>query len=110
MNNHTKVQQEIEGTDKKPTNGQDHPPAGPHDKPHLQDESKTPGAGSLPDKDDESVSPGSSWWLCPFGLPEQKRQRSFSQSGATIDRRCVTPAFFASLLYSWIPWRAGCPR
>ncbi len=23
-------------------------PAGPHDKPHLTDESKTPGAGSLP--------------------------------------------------------------
>jgi hypothetical protein len=63
MNKDTKAQQEIEETDKKPVakpaNGQDHPPAGPHDKAHLQDESKTPGAGSLPDKDDESVSPGS---------------------------------------------------
>ncbi len=59
MNKDTKAQQEIEETGKKRVEGQDHPPAGPHDKAHLQDESKTPGAGSLPDKGDESVSPGS---------------------------------------------------
>ncbi len=59
MNKDTKAQQEIEEMNKKPVEGQPHPPAGPHDKAHLQDESKTPGAGSLPDKVEESVSPGS---------------------------------------------------
>jgi len=59
MNKDTKAQQEIEETNKKPVEGRGHPPAGPHDKAHLQDESKTPGAGSLPDKGDDSVSPGS---------------------------------------------------
>jgi hypothetical protein len=59
MNKDTKAQHAIEETGKKPVDGQDHPPAGPHDKEHLQDDSKTPGAGSLPDKSDESVSPGS---------------------------------------------------
>ncbi|WP_313903884.1 hypothetical protein [Rhizobium leguminosarum] len=55
----TKAEQTIEETRKKPVDGQDQPAAGPHDKEHLQDESKTPGAGALPDKGDESVSPGS---------------------------------------------------
>lgn len=50
----------VEEAEKRPLDGQAHPPAGPHNKPHLQDESETPGAGSLPDKRDESVSPGSS--------------------------------------------------
>jgi hypothetical protein len=58
MNKDLTAQQAIEETGKKPADAGDHPPAGPHDKAHLQDESKTPGAGSLPDKDDESVSPG----------------------------------------------------
>jgi len=59
MNKDSQAQQAIEETGKKPSDTADHPPAGPHDKPHLQDESKTPGAGSLPDKDEDSVSPGS---------------------------------------------------
>ncbi|MBY2934472.1 hypothetical protein [Rhizobium leguminosarum] len=58
MDKDTKAQQAIEETGKKPVE-QDQPAAGPHDKEHLQDESKTPGAGALPDKCDESVSPGS---------------------------------------------------
>ncbi len=59
MNKDTEARQEIEETGKKPVDGQDHPPAGQHGKERLQDESKTPGAGTLPDKEDESVSPGS---------------------------------------------------
>jgi len=59
MNKDKKAQQAIEETGKKTAEAGDLPPAGPHDKPHLQDESKTPGAGSLPDKGDDSVSPGS---------------------------------------------------
>jgi hypothetical protein len=59
MDKDTKAQQAIEETGKKPFDGQDQPAAGPHDKEHLQDESKTPGAGALPDEGDESVSPGS---------------------------------------------------
>ncbi|MBX5222939.1 hypothetical protein HJC04_21860 [Rhizobium sp. NLR8a] len=35
------------------------PPAGPHAKDHLIDESKTPGAGALSEKDDQSITPGS---------------------------------------------------
>lgn len=34
------------------------PPAGPHAKARLTDESKTPGAGTLPDAGEESVNPG----------------------------------------------------
>lgn len=30
-------------------------PAGPHDKPELTDEKKTPGSGMLPDRDDKEV-------------------------------------------------------
>lgn len=59
MNKDTKAQQAIEETGKKPADAEDSPPADPHDKPHLQDESKTPGAGSLSDKGDDSVTPGS---------------------------------------------------
>jgi hypothetical protein len=59
MNNDTKAQRGIEETWEKPAGKGDHPAAGPHDKPHLQDESKTPGAGSLQDKGEDSVSPGS---------------------------------------------------
>ncbi len=59
MTSDKKAQQAIEKTGKKPIDIQEHPPAGPHDKDQLQDASKTPGAGTLPDKGEESVSPGS---------------------------------------------------
>jgi len=59
MDKDTRAQQAVEETGTKPAATEHRPPAGPHDQPHLQDESKTPGAGSLPDKGDESVSPGS---------------------------------------------------
>lgn len=38
--------------------GQDLPAAGPHDKKSLQDNSKTPGAGTLPDDKEQDVNPG----------------------------------------------------
>ncbi|MBW6425585.1 hypothetical protein KX729_29700 [Rhizobium sp. XQZ8] len=59
MHKDTKAQEAIEETGNKPAAVEQRPPAGPHDQPHLQDESKTPGAGSLPDNSDNSVSPGS---------------------------------------------------
>jgi hypothetical protein len=59
MNKDKKAQQAIEDTKRQPVRTRDLPAAGPHAKDQLTDESKTPGAGSLPDKDDESVSPGS---------------------------------------------------
>lgn len=59
MNKDTKAQRAIEQTGKKPVKSQEHPPAGPHAKDHLQDGDKTPGAGSLPESNEESVSPGS---------------------------------------------------
>lgn len=34
------------------------PPAGPHAKKELTDNSKTPGSGALPDSDEDSVEPG----------------------------------------------------
>ena len=37
----------------------DLPPAGPHDKPELTDNEKTPGAGSLPDQEGGEVDGGS---------------------------------------------------
>lgn len=33
----------------------DMPPAGPHAKPELIDEEKTPGSGVLPDEDDDAT-------------------------------------------------------
>ena len=57
MSKDTKARKAIEGSDK-PADGDQHPPAGPHAKEHLTDKMKTPGAGSLPDDKDESVSPG----------------------------------------------------
>lgn len=60
MSKDKKAQEAIEETGKRePVDGTEHPAAGPHAKDHLTDDSKTPGTGSLPDKDDESVSPGS---------------------------------------------------
>ena len=50
----------IEESDEKTKQNEDIPAAGPHAKKHLTDESKTPGAGSLPDEDDSEVNPGSS--------------------------------------------------
>lgn len=41
--------------DKQPKPDQKIPPAGPHDKPELTDETKTPGSGILPDKDHKEV-------------------------------------------------------
>ncbi|PZM14928.1 hypothetical protein [Rhizobium tubonense] len=58
MNDDTKAQQAIEETAKKAVGGHELPIAGPHAKDHLIDESKTPGAGTLPDKNDGSVSAG----------------------------------------------------
>jgi hypothetical protein len=55
----TSAQQEIEETDKPLGEVKNHPAAGPHAKSHLTDESRTPGAGSLPDNAEDSVSPGS---------------------------------------------------
>ena len=48
----------VEETDEKTKHNEDMPAAGPHAKKHLTDESKTPGAGSLPDADDDDVNPG----------------------------------------------------
>ena len=58
MNKDTKAQQAIEETGKKPVEDDENPAAGPHAKKHLTDESKTPGTGALPDREDDSVSPG----------------------------------------------------
>jgi hypothetical protein len=58
MDENKKAREAIEGLDAKPTEGLKPPVAGPHAKKGLTDESKTPGAGALPDRDDESVMPG----------------------------------------------------
>ncbi|OWV72797.1 hypothetical protein ATY76_08320 [Rhizobium sp. R339] len=59
MNDNEKPRADVEGADKKPAETDKNPPAGPHAKDHLIDQSKTPGAGSLPAKDEQSVNPGS---------------------------------------------------
>jgi hypothetical protein len=46
-------------TNRDPPNRKEIPPAGPHARDELTDRSKTPGAGSLPEKDEESITPGS---------------------------------------------------
>ena len=43
------------GREKTNENGRKESPAGPHDKPELTDEKKTPGSGMLPDRDDKNV-------------------------------------------------------
>lgn len=60
-NDDKKAQKAIEAQPKKKktANSRDHPAAGPHAKEHLTDESKTPGAGTLPKADEGSVDPGS---------------------------------------------------
>ncbi|MDM9625198.1 hypothetical protein QTL95_04770 [Rhizobium sp. S152] len=58
MDKGSKAQQAVEETGRKPVNPKDHPAAGPHAKDHLTDKTKTPGTGSLSEKDDASVSPG----------------------------------------------------
>lgn len=40
--------------------GTKHPPAGPHSKPELTDEEKTPGAGTLPDVNEDDVGDAAS--------------------------------------------------
>ncbi|AGS25737.1 hypothetical protein [Rhizobium etli] len=59
MNDGEKARADVEGTDKETADARKNPPAGPHAKDHLIDESKTPGAGSLPEKDEQSTTPGS---------------------------------------------------
>ncbi|MBX5179837.1 hypothetical protein HJB77_26830 [Rhizobium lentis] len=59
MNDGEKARAEIEGTEKETADARKSPPAGPHAKDHLIDESKTPGAGALSEKDDQSITPGS---------------------------------------------------
>ncbi len=60
LNDDTRAQQAIEETEKGkvPVDGQELPTSGPHAAKRLTDESKTPGTGALPDREDESVSPG----------------------------------------------------
>ncbi|MGO4624406.1 hypothetical protein AB4Z34_30680 [Ensifer sp. 2YAB10] len=59
MSKDKKAQEAIEETGKESAGGEHLPTAGPHAKDRLTDKSKTPGTGSLPDNDDESVVPGS---------------------------------------------------
>ncbi|XKM42969.1 hypothetical protein A4U53_034700 (plasmid) [Rhizobium ruizarguesonis] len=59
MDEDKKAQAAIEETDKKLDQVQKSPQAGPHAQDHLTDKSKTPGAGSLPERDEEAVIPGS---------------------------------------------------
>ena len=54
-----KAQQAIEAqTKRNPASSAEHPPAGPHAEKHLIDETKTAGAGTLPEAGEESVDPG----------------------------------------------------
>ena len=41
--------------DQRPKPDQKIPPAGPHDRPELTDENRTPGSGVMPDKDHKEV-------------------------------------------------------
>jgi len=58
MNKDKKAREAVEGVQEE-IDGSDNPAAGPHAKKELVDRSKTPGSGSLPDEEEESVSPGS---------------------------------------------------
>ncbi|MBB3166516.1 hypothetical protein FHS25_007033 [Rhizobium laguerreae] len=59
MDEDSKAQLAIEGADKELNQAKKNPQAGPHTQDHLTDESKTPGAGTLPERDEETVTPGS---------------------------------------------------
>ncbi|WP_348646611.1 hypothetical protein [Rhizobium leguminosarum] len=59
MDEDRKAQLAIEGTDKELKQPKKIPQAGPHAQDHLTDQSKTPGAGSLPEQNEETVTPGS---------------------------------------------------
>nr|WP_315860498.1 hypothetical protein [Rhizobium leguminosarum] len=59
MDEDKNAQAAIERTDKKLDWTQTNPQAGPHAQDHLTDKSKTPGAGSLPERNEEDVTPGS---------------------------------------------------
>ncbi|TPP05431.1 hypothetical protein [Rhizobium glycinendophyticum] len=48
MNTTSTSQHDKAVADQKGSSAKDLPAAGPHDKPELQDQMKTPGAGSLP--------------------------------------------------------------
>ncbi|MBN9029634.1 MAG: hypothetical protein BGO05_29855 [Rhizobiales bacterium 63-7] len=52
------AQKAVEKTRDAPAGAKPPPPAGPHAKERLTDESKTPGAGTLPDAKEKSVNPG----------------------------------------------------
>jgi hypothetical protein len=58
MDTDKKAQHAIEETGQEPRGTNKSPAAGPHAEQRLTDNSKTPGAGALPDPEDESVSPG----------------------------------------------------
>lgn len=58
-NEDKKAQDVVEDTDRHARGGRKTPPAGPHAKDRLTDESKTPGGGSLTDSEEASVEPGS---------------------------------------------------
>jgi hypothetical protein len=58
MDENKQAQEAIEEVDAKPTQGLNLPVAGPHAKERLTDKSKTPGAGTLSDGDDENATPG----------------------------------------------------
>ena len=58
MNNEKTAQQEVEGVDQDKSPENSTPAAGPHAQPGLTDDSKTPGAGTLPEADERSVDPG----------------------------------------------------
>ncbi|MBX4867265.1 MULTISPECIES: hypothetical protein [Rhizobium] len=59
MKDNKSAQTQLGGNEKQPAKVKEYPPAGPHAKKDLIDETKTPGAGSLPDEDERSVTPGS---------------------------------------------------
>lgn len=42
----------------RPSKAKDIPPAGPHDKPELVDNEKTPGSGALPPQDSKDIDAG----------------------------------------------------
>jgi hypothetical protein len=58
MSDEKKAQQSVEGVDQDRSPETSTPAAGPHAQPGLTDDSKTPGAGALPDADEKSVDPG----------------------------------------------------
>ena len=58
MDENKQAQEAIEEVDAKSTQRLNLPVAGPHAEERLTDRTKTPGAGTLSDGDDENVTPG----------------------------------------------------